>query len=85
MHLLQDVTSHYNLGKVLGRGQFGTTRVAECKSSGNVYACKSIAKRKLTCVACACACANSRAWKVVRWRRQLSPPPRCRRRAAAAG
>ena len=45
----QDVTSDYHLGKVLGRGQFGTTRVAEPKAKkGVTYACKSIAKRKLT-------------------------------------
>lgn len=45
----QDVTTDYHLGKVLGRGQFGTTRVAEPKAKkGVTYACKSIAKRKLT-------------------------------------
>lgn len=44
----QDVTSDYNLGKVLGRGQFGTTRIAEKKGAGSKsFACKSIAKRKL--------------------------------------
>ena len=48
---LQDVSSEYTLGKVLGRGQFGTTRLAEDKKSGKVLACKSIAKRKLTCAA----------------------------------
>ncbi|KAI3438381.1 hypothetical protein D9Q98_000813 [Chlorella vulgaris] len=46
---LADVTAEYSLGKVLGRGQFGTTRVAELKGKGKEYACKSIAKRKLTC------------------------------------
>lgn len=46
---LQEVTSDYNLGKVLGRGQFGTTRLAESKKEQSTYACKSIAKRKLTC------------------------------------
>lgn len=45
---VQDVTAEYSLGKVLGRGQFGTTRVAELKGKGKEYACKSIAKRKLT-------------------------------------
>ena len=44
---LQDVTSLYTLGKILGKGQFGTTRVAEEKATGSIYACKSIAKRKL--------------------------------------
>ena len=47
----QDVTSLYDLGKVLGRGQFGTTRMAVEKSTGKTYACKSISKRKLTCAA----------------------------------
>jgi calcium-dependent protein kinase len=45
---LQDIGSVYNLGKVLGRGQFGTTRLAELKKDNKTYACKSIAKRKLT-------------------------------------
>jgi calcium-dependent protein kinase len=43
----QDVSSHYTLGRVLGRGQFGTTRLANEKSTGAELACKSIAKRKL--------------------------------------
>lgn len=50
--VLQDVTADYHLGKVLGRGQFGTTRVAEHKDKQRTFACKSIAKRKLTCVLC---------------------------------
>ena len=33
---------------VLGKGQFGTTRLAEERSTGRQLACKSIAKRKLT-------------------------------------
>ncbi|CAI0410606.1 unnamed protein product [Linum tenue] len=37
----------YNLGKKLGQGQFGTTFLCVEKTSGNKYACKSIAKRKL--------------------------------------
>ena len=37
----------YSLGKELGRGQFGITYLCTEKSSGHVYACKSIAKRKL--------------------------------------
>ena len=43
----EDVNSLFTLGKVLGKGQFGVTRVAEEKSTGSIYACKSIAKRKL--------------------------------------
>ena len=43
------MTSDYHLGKVLGRGQFGTTRLAEQKGAKKTFACKSIAKRKLTC------------------------------------
>lgn len=57
------MSSDFQLGKVLGRGQFGTTRLAEDKKSGKVLACKSIAKRKLTyaqtqpprCLRCAAA------------------------------
>ena len=44
----QDVTALYTLGRVLGRGQFGTTRLAEDKVTGEQLACKSISKRKLT-------------------------------------
>jgi serine/threonine protein kinase len=32
---------------VLGKGQFGTTRLATDKKTGEVLACKSISKRKL--------------------------------------
>lgn len=43
------MTEAYHLGKVLGKGQFGTTRLAsEKKDSKKLYACKSISKRKLT-------------------------------------
>jgi calcium-dependent protein kinase len=45
--LPQDVTNLYTLGRVLGRGQFGITRLATEKSTGKEYASKSIAKRKL--------------------------------------
>ncbi len=44
---LQDVNNLYTLGKVLGRGQFGITRLATDKKTGQDFACKSIAKRKL--------------------------------------
>ncbi|KNA09420.1 hypothetical protein SOVF_153730 [Spinacia oleracea] len=37
----------YSLGKKLGHGQFGTTFLCVEKTTGNEYACKSIAKRKL--------------------------------------
>ncbi|GLT57014.1 hypothetical protein SLA2020_300210 [Shorea laevis] len=37
----------YKLGKKLGQGQFGTTFLCMEKATGNEYACKSIAKRKL--------------------------------------
>lgn len=40
---------HYLLGKKLGQGQFGTTYLCTHKSSGKLYACKSIPKRKLLC------------------------------------
>ena len=36
-------------GHAPARGQFGTTRLAECRSERAPYACKSIAKRKLAC------------------------------------
>ncbi|XP_031260391.1 calcium-dependent protein kinase 20-like [Pistacia vera] len=38
----------YSLGRKLGQGQFGTTFLCIEKATGNEYACKSIAKRKLT-------------------------------------
>lgn len=43
----QDVTADYDLGVVLGRGQFGTTYLAVKKKEGKTFACKSIAKFKL--------------------------------------
>ncbi|XP_022742505.1 calcium-dependent protein kinase 1-like isoform X2 [Durio zibethinus] len=50
--VLQTKTGHlkeyYNLGKKLGQGQFGTTFLCVEKGTGKEFACKSIAKRKLT-------------------------------------
>lgn len=37
----------YNIGKELGRGQFGVTHLCTLKSTGEQFACKTIAKRKL--------------------------------------
>ena len=45
---LQPSLCRYDLGKVLGKGQFGVTRLATDKKTGEVLACKSISKRKLT-------------------------------------
>ena len=41
------VTDDFALGRVLGRGQFGTTRLATRRDSGQLFACKIILKRKL--------------------------------------
>ncbi|KAJ0692252.1 putative protein kinase CAMK-CDPK family [Helianthus annuus] len=43
----EDIRRYYTLGKELGRGQFGVTYLCTEHSSGHVYACKSILKRKL--------------------------------------
>lgn len=45
---LEDIRQHYTLGRELGRGQFGVTHLATHKGTQELYACKSIAKRKLT-------------------------------------
>ncbi|MBA0587897.1 calcium-dependent protein kinase 26 [Gossypium raimondii] len=49
--VLQTKTGHlkeyYSLGTKVGNGQFGTTFVCVEKGTGNKFACKSIAKRKL--------------------------------------
>jgi len=44
---MEDVRSTYTIGKELGRGQFGVTHLCTHKQTGQQYACKTIAKRKL--------------------------------------
>ncbi|PON97582.1 Serine/threonine protein kinase [Trema orientale] len=44
---MEDVRSTYNIGKELGRGQFGVTHLCTHKITGEQFACKTIAKRKL--------------------------------------
>ncbi|GLU18906.1 hypothetical protein SLE2022_351830 [Rubroshorea leprosula] len=44
---MEDVKSTYSIGKELGRGQFGITHLCTHKVTGEQYACKTIAKRKL--------------------------------------
>ncbi|KMT14505.1 hypothetical protein BVRB_4g072770 [Beta vulgaris subsp. vulgaris] len=43
----RDIHAHYDLGRELGRGEFGITYLATDLSSGEKYACKSILKKKL--------------------------------------
>nr|ATJ04327.1 phosphoenolpyruvate carboxylase-related kinase 1 [Carex duriuscula subsp. rigescens] len=43
----EDIRLFYNLGKELGRGQFGVTYLCTDSATGHQYACKSISKRKL--------------------------------------
>ena len=45
---MEDLRETYTLGRELGRGQFGITRLCTNKSNGELYACKTISKRKLT-------------------------------------
>ena len=45
----QNLNELYTLGRKLGQGQFGTTYLCTHKSTGYIYACKSIPKRKLFC------------------------------------
>ncbi|CAN4118456.1 unnamed protein product [Withania somnifera] len=42
-----DIEATYELGRELGRGEFGVTYLSTDKATGNVYACKSISKKKL--------------------------------------
>lgn len=44
---LEDLRQYYSLGNKLGRGQFGIAYVCTEISTGHVYACKSVLKRKL--------------------------------------
>ncbi|MCD9560253.1 Calcium-dependent protein kinase 17 [Datura stramonium] len=44
---MEDVRTTYNIGKELGRGQFGVTHLCTHKQTGDQFACKTIAKRKL--------------------------------------
>ncbi|XBJ18858.1 hypothetical protein VPH35_009927 [Triticum aestivum] len=45
---MEDVKSIYNVGKELGRGQFGVTSLCTQKATGQKLACKTISKRKLS-------------------------------------
>nr|XP_043613219.1 calcium-dependent protein kinase 8-like [Erigeron canadensis] len=42
-----DITNWYNLGRELGRGEFGVTYLCTDVKTGQKFACKSISKRKL--------------------------------------
>ncbi|KAG5010979.1 hypothetical protein JHK87_019494 [Glycine soja] len=44
---MEDVRATYTIGKELGRGQFGVTHLCTNKTTGQQFACKTIAKRKL--------------------------------------
>ncbi|RWW54736.1 hypothetical protein BHE74_00038675 [Ensete ventricosum] len=46
-HKTPNIRDLYILGRKLGQGQFGTTYLCTEIATGNDYACKSIAKRKL--------------------------------------
>ncbi|MBA0756518.1 hypothetical protein Gogos_020172 [Gossypium gossypioides] len=43
----QDISSQYDLGRELGRGEFGVTYLCTDVNTGEKYACKSISKKKL--------------------------------------
>ncbi|KAI7740206.1 hypothetical protein M8C21_031120 [Ambrosia artemisiifolia] len=42
-----EIEKAYDLGKEMGRGEFGITYMCTDKSTGEVFACKSISKKKL--------------------------------------
>lgn len=44
---MEDIRTTYTIGKELGRGQFGVTHLCTNKQTGEQFACKTIAKRKL--------------------------------------
>ncbi|KAK4784572.1 hypothetical protein SAY86_018940 [Trapa natans] len=44
---MEDIKATYTIGKELGRGQFGVTHLCTHKTTGEQFACKTIAKRKL--------------------------------------
>ncbi|XP_039135783.1 calcium-dependent protein kinase 2-like [Dioscorea cayenensis subsp. rotundata] len=44
---MEDIRATYSIGKELGRGQFGITYLCTRKATGEQFACKTIAKRKL--------------------------------------
>lgn len=48
-HRTPSLEGLYTVGKRLGQGQFGVTFLCTEKSSGILYACKTIAKKKLIC------------------------------------
>lgn len=43
----QDISTDYDLGRELGRGEFGITYLCTDVNNGEKYACKSISKKKL--------------------------------------
>ncbi|GLJ50920.1 hypothetical protein SUGI_1084340 [Cryptomeria japonica] len=45
---MEDVRETYTIGRELGRGQFGVTYLCTHKTTGELFACKTIAKRKLS-------------------------------------
>jgi len=44
---MDDIKAQYTFDRVLGKGQFGVTRLVIENSTGEQFACKSISKRKL--------------------------------------
>ncbi|KAK4763071.1 hypothetical protein SAY86_008839 [Trapa natans] len=44
---MEDIKATYTMGKELGRGQFGVTHLCTHNATGETFACKTIAKRKL--------------------------------------